>query len=139
MSDKGFEGFDKMNVECVREARTMGEAILRAAHRGPGDTVEAAMHRAERLWGVPAAWLHRLRYRHDLSDLPTSAFFAIVKAYRAVETAGERAYRTQRELADDESNPFLVGLARLLAGEPVQAQEEELTSTAVPRRVAGGV
>lgn len=136
MSGKGFERFGKMSVECVREAKSMADVILRAAHRGPGDTVDAAMHRAERLYGVPASWLKRLRYR-EITDLPTSTFFAIVKAYRAVEAAGERAYLVQRELADDESNPFLVGLGRLLAGEPVQAKKEVENSQHTGRFAAG--
>jgi hypothetical protein len=124
MSDKGFESFDKMSVECVREAKSMAEVIVRAVHRGPGDTVDAAFHRAERMYGVPAGWLRRLRYR-DLNDLPTSAFFSILKAYRAVEAAGQRAYLTEREAATNESNPFLVGVGRLLAGEPPEETKKK--------------
>jgi hypothetical protein len=48
MSDKEPEGSDKMSVEYVSEARGMAEYILRKVHRGPGDTVDAAMYRAER-------------------------------------------------------------------------------------------
>ena len=123
MSDKGFERFGKMNVECVREAKTMADIILRTVHRGPGDTVDAAIHRAERLYGVPATWLRRLRYR-ELNDLPTSTFFTILKAYRAVEKAGERACSAQRELLDDESNSFLVGLGRLLDGSAAEEKKK---------------
>lgn len=125
-----------MNVECVQEARTMAEVILRAAHRGPGDTVDAAMHRAERLYGAPASWLHRLRYRsRELNDLPTSVFFTILKAYRAACEAGERAYLAERELADDESNPFLVGLARLLAGETGETKKTDASEASGPTSV----
>lgn len=122
MSDKRSERFGKMNVDCVTEAKSMAEIILRHTHRGPGDTVEAAMHRAERLYGVPAAWMKRLRYR-ELNDLPTSTFFTILKAYRAVEEAGERACMAQRELLDDESNSFLVGLGRLLDGSAAEEKK----------------
>ena len=39
MSDKGFEGTDKMSVEYVSEARGMAEVILSKVHRGPGDWI----------------------------------------------------------------------------------------------------
>jgi hypothetical protein len=95
MSDKGVEGFDKMSVAYVNEAKSMADFIVSKSHRGPGDTVDAAMHRAERLYGVPASWLHRLRYR-EIADMPTSAFFAIFNGYRAACDAAERAYENER-------------------------------------------
>lgn len=104
-----------MSVEFVIESKRMADVILRKAHRGPGDTVDAAMHRAERLYGAPAAWLHRLRYR-ELNDVPASVFFSLYKAYCAVRDAGERAYDAERNKTD-ESNPILVGVARFIAGE----------------------
>lgn len=106
MSDKGSERADKMSVEYVSEARGMADYILQKAHRGPGDTVDAAMHRAERLYGVPAAWLHRLRYR-NIKDMPVSAFASIVVAYRAACEATERAYEAERVLADARNSKVL--------------------------------
>lgn len=114
MSDKDFEGTDKMSVEFVSEARGMADFILQKAHRGPGDTVDAAMHRAERLYGAPASWLHRLRYR-QIKDMPVSAYGAIVRAYRAACEASERAYEAERKLADAR-NSKLLGLADAVAG-----------------------
>jgi len=119
MSDKGVEGTDKMSVEYVSEARGMADFILQKVHRGPGDTVDAAMHRAERLYGVPAAWLHRLRYR-QITDMPVSAFGAIVHAYRAACEATERAYEAERKLADARGSKLL-GLADALAGKKTEA------------------
>jgi hypothetical protein len=119
MSDKGVEGFDKMSVAYVNEAKSMADFIVSKAHRGPGDTVDAAMHRAERLYGVPSTWLHRLRYRH-VSDMPTSAFFAIFNAYRAACEAAERAYENER--ARHAPDAALVRLADAVAGR--KAQEE---------------
>lgn len=118
MSDKGVEGTDKMSVEYVSEARGMAEFILQKVHRGPGDTVDAAMHRAERQFGVPAAWLHRLRYR-EIKDMPVSAFGAIAHAYRAATEASERAYQAERKLADAR-NSKLLGLADLVAGKKAE-------------------
>lgn len=114
MSDKTFEWVVKMSVQYVSESKRMAEFILHKVHRGPGDTVDAAMHRAERLYGVPASWLHRLRYR-DVKDLPVSAFFAIVNAYHAAAEAGERAYLAERELADAR-NSKVARLAAAVAG-----------------------
>ena len=122
MSDKGPEGSDKMSVDFVIESKRMADAIMRKAHRGPGDTVDAAMHRAERLYGAPAAWLHRLRYRYlDLNDVPASVFFSIFKAYRAVCEAGEQAYSAERNEAD-ESNSILVSLADFVAGKEASSE-----------------
>lgn len=113
MSDKGFEKADKMSDAYVSEARGMADFILQKAHRGPGDTVDAAMHRAERIYGAPATWLHRLRYR-QIKDMPVSAYGAIVHAYRAALEASERAYEAERNLADAR-NSKLVGLADFVA------------------------
>ncbi len=118
MSDKGTEMF---SVDCVSESKRMADAILTSVHRGPGDTVEAAMHRAERLYGVPAAWLHRLRYR-EIKDLPTSAFFAIANAYRAVNEASERRYLAERELANARHST-LVGLTDFISGATAKREE----------------
>jgi hypothetical protein len=114
MSVKGSEGPLKMGAEYVKEARGMAEFILQRAHRGPGDTVDAAMHRAERLFGVSPAWLHRLRYRHDLTDMPVSAFGSIAIAYQAACAHSERTYENERKLADARGSKLL-GLADFVA------------------------
>lgn len=95
MSDKGFERSDKMSVDYVGDARGMSEIILAKSYRGAGDTVEAAMHRAERKFGAPATWMHRLRYR-NIKDMPVSAYAAIVNAYKLATEAADRAYEVER-------------------------------------------
>lgn len=95
------------------EAKRMSRELLHKEHRGPGDTVDAAMHRAERLYGVPATWLHRLRYR-DVDDMPTSAFFAIFNAYRAACDLADRAYENER--AKHAPDTALVRFADAVAG-----------------------
>ena len=115
MSDKGFEGFDKMSVAVVEQTKFMADFIVAKSHRGPGDTVEAAMHRAERSYGTPYHWLHRMRYRHrDLNDIPASIFLAFVSGYQSACQAAEKLYEEER--AQHESNSALVGLADLVAG-----------------------
>lgn len=114
MSDKPFERRDKMSAEYVMESKRMADFILHKVHRGPGDTVDAAMHRAERLYGVPANWLHRLRYR-EIKDMPMSAFAALAHAYRAASQAADKAYEAERKLADERGSK-VVWLADLVAG-----------------------
>lgn len=121
MSDKGVEGSDKMSVQYVSDAKGMADAILHSVHRGPGDTVEAAMYRAERLYGVPATWLHRLRYR-PIKDMPVSAYGAVVNAYRAACEATEKAYQAERKLADAR-NSKLLGLADFVAGAKIKGED----------------
>ena len=113
MSDKGLVGVFKMSAAVVIEAKTMADFILHRVHRGPGDTVDAAMHRAERTYGVPSEWLHRLRYR-DLKDVPGSVLITLFNAYRAASEHAERGYQKERAL--HETHSALVGLADALAG-----------------------
>ncbi len=119
MSDKGVEGSDKMSVAYVNEAKSMADFIVTRSHKGPGDTVGAAMHRAERLYGAPAQWLHRLRYR-EVRDMPTSAFFSIFNAYRAACDAAERAYDKERALHAPDT--ALVRFADALAGKAIEGE-----------------
>jgi len=114
MSDKGFERSDKMSVDYISHAKGMSECILAKSYRGAGDTVEAAMHRAERKFGAPATWMHRLRYR-NIKDMPVSAYAAIVRAYKLATEATERAYTSEKELADA-PNSKLIGLADFVVG-----------------------
>jgi hypothetical protein len=120
MSDKGVERQNKMSsVEFVDEAKGMADFILHKVHRGPGDTVDAAMHRAEKLYGVPAQWLHRLRYR-EIRDMPTSAFFAIFNAYRAASEAADRAYDKERALHAPDA--AVVRMADFVAGKKAERE-----------------
>lgn len=138
MSDKGFERSDKMSVDYISHARGMSEYILTKSYRGPGDTVEAAMHRAERSFGAPATWMHRLRYR-TIKDMPVSAYGAIAHAYRLATKATERAFEAERDLANAR-NSKLIGLADLVSGAGSQrggaeiplllAEPDETTKTA---------
>ncbi|KAB0539849.1 hypothetical protein HNQ68_003371 [Pseudochrobactrum saccharolyticum] len=121
MSDKGFERSDKMSVDYIRNARGMSEFILSRSYRGPGDTVEAAMHRAERSFGAPATWMHRLRYR-NIKDMPVSAYGAILRAYTLAKETSQKAYEAEREQAHAR-NSKLIGLADLAVGADGQRAE----------------
>ena len=117
MSDKVRDEAVKMSVDYVKESKSMADAIGRHFHRGPGDTVDAAMHRATTI-GAPYAWLHRLRYR-EVRDMPTSAFFALLTAYQAVLGASEKQYEHERQLANARDSK-LVRLADLVAGRTME-------------------
>ena len=124
MSDKRFAKAFKMSaVDYMPECKRMAGFILTKVHRGPGDTVDAAMHRAEHLYGVPAKWLHRLRYR-EIRDMPLSAFFALLAAYQVASEAGEHAYEKEKALADAR-NSKVAWLADLVAGQATRPKERQ--------------
>lgn len=129
MSDKGFERSDKMSVDYIRNARGMSEFILRRSYRGPGDTVEAAMHRAERSFGAPAAWMHRLRYR-NIKDMPVSAYGAILRAYKLAKETSQKVYEAEREQAHAR-NSKLIGLADFAVGADGQRAETKVSQLLV--------
>lgn len=104
-----------MSVAVVNEAKIMSDYMIHKAFRGPGDTVDAAIHRAGRQWGAPTNWLHRLRYRHrDLRDIPGSALINIAVAYQAATNAIDDIY--EKERARHEPNSAIVRLADFVAG-----------------------
>lgn len=72
------------------------------------------MHRAERRFGAPATWLHRLRYR-NIKDMPVSAYGAIVRAYELACQASEKAYAAERERVHAPDTK-LIGLADFVVG-----------------------
>ena len=118
-----------MSVEFVSSARGMSDFILQNTYRGPGDTVDAAMHRAERLYGAPATWMHRLRYR-SIKDMPVSAYAAIARAYKAALDASEKSYQAERAMANAR-NSKLLGIADALHGTPFRADIEEIAPVLV--------
>lgn len=122
MSDKPTEGLDKMTVEYVSEVKGMAEYILSRTYRGPGDNVDAAMHRAEKLYGAPAKWLHRLRYR-EIREIPGSALIALTQAYSRAVAAADHAYETER--ARHAPDAAIARLADLIAGSKIETNEAE--------------
>ncbi|MFP1634107.1 hypothetical protein ACLB6G_20450 [Zhengella sp. ZM62] len=120
MGDRVFVGANKMSVAVINQAKGMAEFILRREHRGPGDTIEAAAHRAERKYGVPASWIFRLRYR-EIKDMPASAFVALAQAYEAACVRAERAYENER--ARHAPDTAIVRIADLVSGEKEESPE----------------
>jgi hypothetical protein len=66
--------------ELVSRAKGWSTALLSKVHQGPGDTVEAAMHRAEQAYGVPAQAFWALRYNR-LKDISAFVYLKLKSAY----------------------------------------------------------
>jgi len=69
-------------AEAVEEAAGWASALVSRTYRGPGDTVEAAMHRAENKFGVPVGTLWALRYRKPKAIL-AGIYLSLKAAYDA--------------------------------------------------------
>lgn len=76
MTDCAFD------IEGVHEAKIWANRIIAAHHRGPGDTTDAAIHRAAMKHGLDPKMLWRLRYRTPKSML-IGAWKRIKAAYDA--------------------------------------------------------
>lgn len=97
----------QMAEEAVNSARSMMESILKAEHKGPGDTIDAAMSRIETRTGLSIFMMRRLRYR-DKSDIWAGEYLTIKTVYDAMVASG-----TIKSVA---ANPSLVRLADIVAG-----------------------
>lgn len=73
---------DKMSDAVVTQASTWADALLSKVHRGPGDTIDAAMFRAEAKYGIPANVFWTLRYRRP-KDILASVYLRLQAAYQA--------------------------------------------------------
>jgi len=68
--------------KLVERAARMAEALWNKVYVGLGDTQEAAMHRAEQRYGVPAQTFWALRYRRP-KDILASVYMRLTLAYSA--------------------------------------------------------
>jgi len=79
----------------VHEAQRWASALLEREHRGPGDTLDAAMWRAQQKWGIDHSTFWALRYRPP-REIFTSVYMRLRQAYEA-ECVRQEA-RLQHEL-----------------------------------------
>lgn len=97
-------------ADVVDDAAKKAEAILAGEHRGLGDTIEAAMYRAEARWGIAFSTLFSLRYRREqLADIKGSILRRIDGAFAYVAAQQEASLRrdvkeTREILGDDVAN-----------------------------------
>jgi hypothetical protein len=81
----------------VEQARGWANKLIAANHRGPGDTVEAAIHRAAVKHGLDPKALWRLRYRTP-KDMLVSTWSRIKAAYEAECERQEAKLRHELEI-----------------------------------------
>jgi LPS sulfotransferase NodH len=81
----------------VDQARGWANKLIAAHHRGPGDTVEAAIHRAAVKHGLDPKALWRLRYRTP-KDMLLSTWARIKEAYEAECERQEARLRHELEI-----------------------------------------
>jgi hypothetical protein len=79
----------------VHEAQRWASALLEREHRGPGDTLDAAMWRAEQKWGIDHSTFWALRYRPP-REMFVSVYMRLRQAYE-MECVRQEA-RLQHEL-----------------------------------------
>lgn len=120
MRDRFAETENTMSVAYITEAKTMARFLLRREHRGPGDTIEAASHRLQTKFKVPASIIMRL-WNRPVKDMLLSNFMALATAYSKANDRVEKAYEHEKALA---VNPTILRLAAALAGEEVGADAE---------------
>lgn len=66
----------------VADARGWASALLAREHRGPGDTLDAAMWRAEQRWGIERSIFWALRYRPP-KDIVVGVYMRLKAAYES--------------------------------------------------------
>ena len=96
----------------VTDAKRWSAHLLSRVHTGPGDTVEAAMYRAEQKYGVPAQAFWALRYRTP-KDIVASVYLRLKAAYEA--ECGRQEARLRHELELVKALPSTPARAALVA------------------------
>lgn len=81
----------------VSEASGWAGALLSRVYRGPGDTIEAAAHRAEQQYGVPAQTFWAQRYRRP-KDMLASVYVRLKHAYEHECARQEAKLRHELEI-----------------------------------------
>lgn len=94
MSDATITNSD----ELVTQASHWSKHLLARVYLGPGDTVEAAMYRAEQRYGVPAQAFWALRYRKP-KDILASVYLKLKSAYEHECERQEAKLRYELEMA----------------------------------------
>lgn len=121
MRDRTTGTGNTMGVAYITEAKTMARFLLKREHRGPGDTIEAASHRLQTKFKVPASIIMRL-WNRTVKDMLMSNFMALATAYIKANARVEKAYEHEKALA---VNPTILRLAAALAGEEIGADPED--------------
>lgn len=135
MSDVAFMD----EAGAVDQAAEMADVLLSKVYRGPGDTVEAAMHRAEQTYGIPRETFWALRYRRPKAMM-VYAWHQLKSVYDATCAAQEARLRHEleitRQLPATQARRALIEEVEALLG----PADREVVPTPVdppPPRIAG--
>lgn len=109
----------------VNDAKLWANKLIAANYRGPGDTVEAAIHRAAVKHGIDPKALWRLRYRTP-KDLLFSTWARIKQAHDAECERQEARLRHEIEITKALTTSK-TALAAIRAAEAVLAASESET------------
>lgn len=109
------------DAEGVSEAKGWANHLIAKHHRGPGDTTEAAIHRAAVKHGIDPKLLWRLRYRTPKSML-IGAWKRIKVAYETECERQEAKLRHEIEITK--------ALSRSPAGDRLIAEAEAVLAEA---------
>lgn len=112
----------------VDQAKWWTNGLIRSNHRGPGDTVDAALHRAAVKHGLDPKILWRLRYRTP-KDLLASVYLRIKSAYEAECERQEARLRHELEITKA-LPPTPARLALIRETEALLAEAESQTERA---------
>ena len=85
------------NILPVEQAKGWANGLITSNHRGPGDTTEAAIHRAAIKHGIDPKVLWRLRYRTP-KDMLASVYLKIKAAYEVECERQEARLRHELEI-----------------------------------------
>lgn len=96
----------------VVQAKDWANNLIRSAHRGPGDTTDAAIHRAAIKHGLDPKVLWRLRYRTP-KDMLASLYLKLKAAHEA--ECDRQEARLRHELEITKALPSTEARRRLVA------------------------
>lgn len=85
-------------ADAVDKAAQWSEKLLARVHYGPGDSIEAAMHRAEAAYGIPRETFWSLRYRRPKA-MAVAAWLKIKAAYDSACASQEAKLRHEIEIS----------------------------------------
>lgn len=82
MSKIPFRRGQSLAETYVADAKRWASALVEREFRGPGDTIDAAMWRAEQKWGIDRSTFWSLRYRPP-REIFVSVYMRLKHAYEA--------------------------------------------------------
>jgi hypothetical protein len=123
------------DADAVDKAAVWADALLDRVHQGPGDTVEASMHRAEQAYGIPAQTFWALRYRKP-KQMAVAAWLRIKAAYDTACARQEAKLRHELEIAK-QLPPTPARLALVAEAEALLGPGDRKDLQATPTRRAG--